>query len=65
VSTIDDHPVKLIALTANAAAKVRELLAQEGEAPDRALRLAVDDGSCSEHHYAFGFDRVRDDDMTV
>ena len=64
MSMIEDS-VELVTLTSDAAAKVRELLAQEAGASGLALRLSVDDGSCSGHHYAFCFDRVRGDDFAV
>lgn len=62
--TIDD-PSELVALTADAAAKVRELLARQPEAAEQALRLGVQDGCCSGHQYALSFDRPRDGDYAV
>ena len=53
-----------IALTDAAAAKVGELIAQEGN-PDLALRVAVRPGGCSGFSYEMFFDSdVADDDVT-
>lgn len=60
MSKVED--VELVALTAGAAAQVRELLAREPEASGRALRVAVQDGCCSGYQYALGFDGAREDD---
>jgi iron-sulfur cluster assembly protein/iron-sulfur cluster insertion protein len=53
-----------IELTDAAAAKVGELIAQEGN-PDLALRVAVRPGGCSGFSYEMFFDSdVADDDVT-
>jgi iron-sulfur cluster assembly accessory protein len=64
VSKVED-PVELVVLTAAAAEQVRELLAREPEGQGQALRVAVQDGCCSGHQYALGFDGARDDDYTA
>jgi iron-sulfur cluster assembly protein/iron-sulfur cluster insertion protein len=51
-------------LTTAAAAKVRELIAAEGD-PDLALRLAVRPGGCSGFSYEMYFDNTTDDDDVV
>jgi iron-sulfur cluster assembly accessory protein len=45
-----------IVLTDTAAAKVAELIAQEGTAEDLALRVAVRPGGCSGYSYEMFFD---------
>lgn len=47
----------LISLTESAAAKIRELQAQEPEGEAEVLRVAVQGGGCSGFEYALGFDR--------
>jgi iron-sulfur cluster insertion protein len=55
----------VIALTDNAAVKVKELVAAEGEA-DLALRVAVRPGGCSGFSYEMFFDTdVAADDITA
>lgn len=54
----------VIELTEAAAAKVKELLAQE-ERDDRVLRLAVDDGGCSGMRYRLLFDEAGEADETT
>jgi iron-sulfur cluster assembly protein/iron-sulfur cluster insertion protein len=55
----------VIALTDNAAVKVKELVAAEGEA-DLALRVAVRPGGCSGFSYEMFFDTdVAADDVTA
>jgi iron-sulfur cluster assembly protein/iron-sulfur cluster insertion protein len=59
----DAQPVEAITLTEMAAAKVAELIAQEGN-PDLALRVAVRPGGCSGFSYEMFFDSdVADDDV--
>lgn len=55
----------MIALTDNAADKVRTLIDAEG-VPELALRVAVRPGGCSGYSYEMFFDADRaDDDLTV
>jgi iron-sulfur cluster insertion protein len=54
-----------IGLSASAARRVAQLIAQEGR-PDLKFRLAVSGGGCSGFQYAFEFDdKVNADDMVV
>jgi iron-sulfur cluster assembly accessory protein len=62
VSTISSS--ETIALTDGAAAKVAELIAEEGSAEALALRVAVRPGGCSGYSYEMFFDtEVADDDV--
>jgi len=54
VSTISSS--ETIALTDGAAAKVAELIAEEGSAEELALRVAVRPGGCSGYSYEMFFD---------
>jgi iron-sulfur cluster assembly protein len=47
----------MVTVTENAAAKIKELLAQEPEGDVSVLRIAVQGGGCSGFQYALGFDR--------
>jgi iron-sulfur cluster assembly accessory protein len=46
----------LLTLTASAATKVKELMAEEPEGEATVLRVAVQGGGCSGFEYALGFD---------
>ena len=46
----------LLALSANAAAKVKQLMAEEPDGNVGVLRVAIQGGSCSGLEYALGFD---------
>ncbi|MDO8788629.1 MAG: iron-sulfur cluster insertion protein ErpA [Sulfuritalea sp.] len=50
--------------TDNAAAKVKELIAEEGN-PELKLRVFVTGGGCSGFQYGFTFDEVTNEDDTV
>lgn len=52
-----EEPTTLIGLTARAAAKIKELQAEELEGDAAVLRVAVQGGGCSGFEYALGFDR--------
>jgi iron-sulfur cluster assembly protein len=56
VATIEE-PTTLIALTERAAAKIKELQADEPAGDAEVLRIAVQGGGCSGFEYALGFDR--------
>jgi iron-sulfur cluster insertion protein len=54
----------LISLTPVAAAKVRELLAEEGD-ETLVLRVAIQGGGCSGFQYGLGFDTVAEGDVRL
>src|ERR687885_1219853 len=47
----------LVTLTESAAAKIKELMAEEPAGEAAVLRIAVQGGGCSGFQYALGFDR--------
>jgi len=47
----------MITLTENAAAKIKELLAEDPDEGVGVLRVAIEGGGCSGFQYALGFDR--------
>lgn len=51
-----------ITLTDQAASKIKELLGEQDDASEQALRVAVRGGGCSGFQYALAFDRRKDDD---
>jgi iron-sulfur cluster assembly protein len=51
-----ERELTLITLTETAAAKIKELQAEEPEAGTTVLRVAVQGGGCSGFEYALGFD---------
>lgn len=58
-------PAPPLVFSRNAAAKVAELIAEEGN-PDLKLRVYVSGGGCSGFQYGFSFEEVvGDDDTTV
>lgn len=62
-TTSTSSSTETLALTEGAAAKVRELLEQEGN-PELFLRVAVRPGGCSGYSYEMFFDSdLMDDDM--
>jgi iron-sulfur cluster assembly protein len=64
VATIE-HPTDiLLTLTPVAAAKVRELLAEEGD-ETLVLRVAIQGGGCSGFQYGLGFDTVAEGDVEL
>ena len=52
-----EEPTGGIGLTERAAAKIRELMAEEPQGELSVLRIAVQGGGCSGFEYALGFDR--------
>ena len=52
-----EHELSLVALTESAAAKIKDLMAEEPEGEAAVLRIAVQGGGCSGFQYALGFDR--------
>ncbi len=62
---MDQKQATIIALTDNAAKKVKTLMEQEGE-EDLALRIGVRPGGCSGFQYSIYFDdEVEDDDQII
>ena len=59
----DEMPIPLL-FTDNAANKVKELIAEEGN-PELKLRVFVTGGGCSGFQYGFTFDEVSSEDDTV
>lgn len=63
--TVDlQAPPSPLIFTDSAAAKVKDLLAEEGN-PDLKLRVFVQGGGCSGFQYGFTFDEAVSDDDTV
>jgi iron-sulfur cluster assembly accessory protein len=56
VGTVEGQET-LVALTESAAAKIKQLQAQEPPGEAQVLRVAVQGGGCSGFEYALGFDR--------
>jgi iron-sulfur cluster assembly protein len=47
----------MVTVTENAAAKIKQLMAEEPEGDVSVLRVAIQGGGCSGFQYALGFDR--------
>jgi len=65
-----EHPVDipgetLITLTPVAAAKVKELLADEPDGEALVLRVAIQGGGCSGFQYGLGFDSIAEGDLEL
>ena len=61
-----EHPTRLVSLTATAADKVRELMAEDPEGESQVLRVAIQGGGCSGFQYGLGFDSgPAEDDETL
>jgi iron-sulfur cluster assembly protein len=56
MATIEE-PTTLVALTERAAAKIKELQAEDPDGDASVLRVAVQGGGCSGFEYALGFDQ--------
>lgn len=62
ISGMSEMPAPLV-FTDSAAAKVQELIEEEGN-PDLKLRVFVQGGGCSGFQYGFTFDEIVNDDDT-
>ena len=63
MNAMTEIPAPLVC-TDSAAAKVADLVAEEGN-PELKLRVFVQGGGCSGFQYGFTFDEVKNDDDTV
>src|SRR3954449_5862190 len=54
---VERPQIAVLSLTAKAAVKVKELMAEEPEGEAEVLRLAIQGGGCSGFQYGLGFDR--------
>ena len=57
MATVEEPQTTLVSLTATAAAKIRELMAEEPAGEAEVLRVAIQGGGCSGFQYGLGFDR--------
>ena len=63
---IVERPETLVSLTPTAAAKIRELMAEDPDGETSVLRVAIQGGGCSGFQYGLGFDAGPvDDDETL
>ncbi len=63
---IVERPDTLVSLTPTAAAKIRELMAEDPDGETSVLRVAIQGGGCSGFQYGLGFDAGPvDDDETL
>ena len=60
-----ERPLTLVSLTESAAAKIKDLMAEEAEGEATVLRIAVQGGGCSGFQYGFQFDEKREDDNVL
>jgi iron-sulfur cluster assembly accessory protein len=65
VATVEHPTETLIMLTPVAAAKVKELLAEEPGGEALVLRVAIQGGGCSGFQYGLGFDEVAEGDVEL
>jgi iron-sulfur cluster assembly accessory protein len=65
VATVEHPTETLITLTPLAAAKVKELLAEEPDGDTLVLRVAIQGGGCSGFQYGLGFDNVAEGDVEL
>ena len=57
MAAIEQEETTLVTLTAGAAVKIGNLMAQEPAGEAEVLRIAIQGGGCSGFEYALGFDR--------
>jgi iron-sulfur cluster assembly protein len=57
MAAIEQESTTLVTLTAGAAVKIGNLMAQEPAGEAEVLRVAIQGGGCSGFEYALGFDR--------
>ena len=57
MATVEHEETTLVTLTAGAATKISNLMAQEPAGEAEVLRVAIQGGGCSGFEYALGFDR--------
>jgi iron-sulfur cluster assembly accessory protein len=66
VEIIERPTTRLVTLTPKAAAKIRELMAEEPVGEAEVLRIAIQGGGCSGFQYGLGFDRSEQEgDLTL
>ncbi|MBA2332205.1 MAG: iron-sulfur cluster assembly accessory protein, partial [Actinobacteria bacterium] len=56
IEELTDEGTTLVSLTATAADKIRELMAEDPEGESQVLRVAIQGGGCSGFQYGLGFD---------
>jgi iron-sulfur cluster assembly protein len=63
---VERPATRLVSLTPKAAAKIRELMAEEPAGEAEVLRIAIQGGGCSGFQYGLGFDRSEQEgDLTL
>ena len=63
---IQERPITstpLVTLTESAAAKIKQLMAEEPEGEASVLRVAIQGGGCSGFQYGLGFDRGSQEEL--
>jgi iron-sulfur cluster assembly protein len=65
VATVENPLDTLVTLTPVAAAKVKELLAEEPDGESLVLRVAIQGGGCSGFQYGLGFDTAAEGDVEL
>ncbi len=65
MGTVEERTGIEIELTPAAAVKVRELMAEEPDAAELVLRIAIEGGGCSGFQYGLGFSTGAEDDDQV
>lgn len=61
----DTDAAPLVSLTPLAAAKIKELLAEEADGDNLVLRVAIQGGGCSGFQYGLGFDAAAQGDVEL